>query len=87
MGSAPLTGVRAMAMAPSFVTAGWFAAGPGLLRKAGHVLLDGRAADEPMLRLLVARDAFDLAEPAVGAALRAFLIRASAILPVSEELV
>lgn len=71
----------AMAMAPSFDTAGWFAAGPGLLRKLGAVLLEGPAEREPLRRLLVAADAFGVADPGVGEVLRRFLRRAAAAIP------
>jgi amidase len=75
----------AMAMAPSFDTIGWFAAGAGLLRKVGPVLLDGAGDRTPPRRLLLATDAFAQADAAVGSALRAFLARASAALPPLEE--
>lgn len=75
----------AMAMAPSFDTAGWFAAGPGLLRKVGNVLLDGPGERAPARRLLVAVDGFAQADGAVADVLRAFLRRAEAMLPATEE--
>ena len=75
----------AMAMAPSFDTIGWFAAGAGLLRKVGPVLLDGAGDRTLPRRLLLANDAFAQADAAVGSALRAFLARASAALPPVEE--
>jgi amidase len=77
----------AMAMAPSFDTAGWFAAGPGLLRKVGHVLLEGAGDRTAPRRMLVALDAFALVDDSVGAVLRAFLARAQRSLPSSEEVV
>jgi amidase len=75
----------AMAMAPSFDTIGWFAAGAGLLRKVGRVLLDGAGDPAPPRRLLLATDAFAQADAAVASALRGFLARASAALPPLEE--
>ncbi|HEX7968752.1 MAG TPA: amidase [Stellaceae bacterium] len=76
----------AMAMAPSFDTAGWFAAGPGLLRKAGAVLLDDASERAPARRLLVAADAFAQADGTLGDVLRGFLRRAEAMLPATEEI-
>ncbi|MGO8920200.1 MAG: amidase [Stellaceae bacterium] len=74
----------AMAMAPSFDTAGWFAAGPGLLRRLGAILLEGPADRAPPQRLLVAADAFAEADAGVGDVLRRFLNRAAAALPEPE---
>jgi len=67
-------------LAPSFDTAGWFARDAALLERVGRVLLgDDRAQSSPG-RLLLARDAFDLAgekimkalKPAVDAAAKLF---------------
>jgi len=77
----------AMAMAPSFDTAGWFAAGPGLLRKAGHVLLEGQSDKTPIQWVRMAEDAFALADAAVRASLHDFLTRAADILPRRDEVV
>ena len=66
----------AMAMAPSFDVAGWFAASPGTLRKVGAVLLEGEARREKIARVLFGRDAFHQADAPVGNALRAFVSRA-----------
>ncbi|HXQ53003.1 MAG TPA: amidase [Stellaceae bacterium] len=76
----------AMAMAPSFDTVGWFAAGPGLLRKVGEVLLDPHALSAPVERLLLARDCFAQADDAVEAVLRDFLARAASRLPQGQEI-
>src|SRR5205807_6182522 len=59
LGRIPLSG--AMAMAPSFDVAGWFANGPGVFRKVGEVLLDEKRVDAKIERLLIAEDAFDQA--------------------------
>jgi amidase len=77
----------AMAMAPSFDVAGWFTAGPGLLRKLGQALLDGPAERAPLTRLLLPTDAFAEADAPVAAALRRFLDRAAPALPRAEEIV
>jgi len=60
----------AVPLAPSFDTAGLFARDPAVLRRAASVLLDP-ATRRPMAlkRLLVARDAFDLAEEGTSRAL------------------
>jgi amidase len=71
----------AMAMAPSFDVAGWFASGPGVLRRVGAVLLDGSAANERITRLLVATDAFAQADAEVVALCREFLDGGSKVLP------
>ena len=77
----------AMAMAPSFDAAGWFAAGPGLLRKVGRVLLDGPGEPAPFRRVLLCADAFAEADHAVRDVLRGFLERAAPLLPAPEETV
>jgi len=78
-GRVDLTG--AMAMAPSFDTAGWFANGPGVLRRVGAVLLQGNPARERITRLLVASDAFAQADTEVAALCRDFVDRGSKLLP------
>ena len=75
----------AMAMAPSFDVAGWFANGPGILRRVGTVLLQGKPVREPVTRLLVASDAFAQADDDVAALCREFLTRGTERLPRSVE--
>jgi amidase len=77
----------AMPMAPSFDTVGWFAAGPGLLRKLGAVMLEGSAERTPLRRPLLATDAFAQADAAVQTVLHAFLARAGAVLSGRDEIV
>jgi len=84
-GRTDLTG--AMAMAPTFDAAAWFASDPEIFRKAGSVLLKGEARREPISRVLVASDAFEQADAAVAELCRAFLKRASESLPASEDMV
>ena len=74
-----LTG--AMAMAPSFDVGGWFAASPGIFRKAGSVLLEGATREETIRSVLFARDAFHLCDEPVGQSLRRFVKRSQAVLP------
>ena len=57
----------AMAMAPSFDTAGFFANAPGVLRRVGHVLLDRATVSAPVTVLAVADDAFAQADASVAA--------------------
>jgi amidase len=78
-GRVDLTG--AMAMAPSFDVAGWFANGPGVLRRVGTVLLQGSAVKQRATRLLIANDAFAQADAEVAALCREFLGRGTAFLP------
>src|SRR6516165_2290384 len=65
----------AMAMAPSFDVAGWFANGPGILGRVGAVLLQESAVTARTTRLLVATDAFAQADVEVAALCREFLDR------------
>ncbi|HEX6004321.1 MAG TPA: amidase family protein, partial [Burkholderiales bacterium] len=57
-------------LAPSFDTAGWFARDATLLERVGQVLLGEARAQAPG-RLLLARDAFELAGDAITQALQA----------------
>jgi amidase len=60
-------------MAPSFDTVGWFASGPGLFRKIGPVLLDGRRVPANISRVIVLEDAFEQADAEVSDLLRTLL--------------
>ena len=82
-GRVDLTG--AMAMAPSFDVAGWFANGPGVLRRVGAVLLQGSAVKARTTRLLVATDTFAQADAEVAALCREFLNRSTELLPARVE--
>ena len=83
LGRVDLSG--AMAMAPSFDTGGWFACGPGLMRKAGAVLLVGAAERVRINRLLVASDAFAQADPTVATVAERVLRRGGDLLPAPER--
>jgi amidase len=72
-------------MAPSFDVAGWFANGPGILRRVGAVLLQGSAVKARTTRLLVATDAFAQADAEVAALCREFLDRGAVLLPPRVE--
>src|SRR5262249_62294508 len=82
-GGVNLTG--AMAMAPSFDVAGWFANGPGILRRVGAVLLQESAVTARTTRLLVAPDTFAQADAEVGLLCREFLDRGAGLLPPRVE--
>jgi amidase len=71
----------AMAMAPSFDVAGWFANAPGIFRRVGAVLLDDTCSAAPVTRLIIAADAFAQADAEVAALGRDFLKRAARMLP------
>lgn len=58
-----------MPLAPSFDTAGWFARDAALLRQTGEVLLGTDTGPATAPGLLIAEDAFELAEPDARAAL------------------
>ncbi len=81
-GRVSLEGVNPLA--PSFDTVGWFAREPATLGRAGAVLLGSGAAAAPG-RLLVAGDAFALADEAVRAALRPAVERLAALLGPAAE--
>lgn len=68
LGRIDLSGVQGMA--PSFDVPGWFACGPGMLRRVGAVLLDDRRVTAKPNRLIVLEDAFAEADPAVNDFLR-----------------
>src|SRR5262249_22594817 len=61
----------AMAMAPSFDVAGWFASGAGVFRRVGEALLDGGAARADLRKLIIVDDAFAQADAEVADLLRA----------------
>ncbi|HEU0021190.1 MAG TPA: amidase [Dehalococcoidia bacterium] len=83
-GRIPLDGI--LLQAPSYDTIGWFARDAESFARVGAVLLSAGAAAPRPARLVVAQDAFDLAEPPVAKALRPALdIVASIIGPVSSQ--
>ncbi len=66
-----LSGVQAMA--ESFDVPGWFAAGPGVFRNVGAVLLDARRVPGKIARLIALEDAFAEADSDVEDFLRTAL--------------
>ena len=75
----------AMAMAPSFDVAGWFANAPGIFHRVGEVLLRGNTVLASVNNLVIATDAFAQADDEVAALGRRFLQRARAQLPAASE--
>ncbi len=76
----------AVPFGPSFDVAGWFAREAALLEKVGRVLLEDRKKAAKPKRLLVARDAFALVEPAVASALQPAVARLEALIGKGEEI-
>jgi amidase len=75
----------AMAMAPSFDVAGWFANAPGIFHRVGKVLLRGDAVPASINKLIIATDAFAQADNEVAALGRRFLQQVQARLPAGTE--
>jgi len=67
-------------LAPSFDTCGWFARDATLLEQIGHVLLDAGVPSPRPGKVLLASDAFALAEDAVTRALQPAVDRISRLL-------
>lgn len=57
-------------LSPSLDTVGWFARAPELLQQIGSVLLDASAERPRLTTLLIAEDAFALAQPRIAQALQ-----------------
>jgi amidase len=72
-GAVALDGV--VPFAPSLDAVGWFARDAATLRRVGDVVLPASGAAPPIEHLLVAEDAFALADPAVADAQRAAIDR------------
>jgi amidase len=60
-------------MAPSLDTIGWFASGPGMLRKVGPVLLDNRRAPADIQRVIVLEDTFEQCDAEAADLLRTLI--------------
>lgn len=82
-GAIPLEG--AIAFAPSYDTAGWFARDAALFERVGRVLLGDYAPAKTPGRLLLAEDAFARAGEVTSAALAAAVGRVSALLGAAES--
>lgn len=75
-----------MDMSPSFDTVGWFAAGAGVFRKVGPVLLGGTMAPAAIQNLLMADDGFTEADAPVAALLNDALAAMAAVLPKPQHI-
>jgi amidase len=84
-GRVPVDGV--IPFAPSFDVVGWFSRAPSVLRSVGEILLAPPFAEGRPRRVLVARDAFDLADRAVSGALAKPLAEVTAAIGSSAEVV
>ena len=76
----------AMAMAPSFDTAGWFADDASILQRIGDILLGPGGVSHSVERVLVADFAFQRADAGSAEALREFLERAADAMGGTETL-
>ena len=85
-GRIPLDGI--LLQAPSYDTIGWFAREPEVFARVGAVLFQSEIQGELIgtlpSRLIVAEDAFEVAGPAVGAALQPAVQAAQAIIGASD---
>jgi amidase len=72
-------------MAPSFDAGGWFSASPGLLRRAGDVLLEPPQRAAPITQLIVLDDAFETADEPVATLLEAVVAAAQGRLPAATH--
>ena len=72
-------------MAPSFDTVGFFAREAELLRKIGHVLLDGEKVEAPIKRLILPEDIFGYSEASVDAMLWQVFSKIGGALPRPER--
>ena len=77
-GRIPLDGV--LPQASSYDTVGWFARDAGTFARIGAILLQSEMVAPRPSRLLIAEDAFEVADEAVGAALRPAVDNASALI-------
>ncbi len=75
----------AVPFGPSFDVAGWFARDAGVFEKVGRVLLEDRKKARSAKRLLIARDAFALVDPAVAKALQPAVARLEALIGQGEQ--
>lgn len=71
--------------APSYDTVGWFARDADLFARVGSVLLETRINPARPRRLVVAEDAFEVADPSVRAALEPLVERLSSLIGLSSR--
>lgn len=77
-GRIPLDGM--LLQAPSYDTVGWFARDPDLFARVGAVLLQTRIGPIRPRRLVVAEDAFEVADPSVREALEPLVERLGSLI-------
>jgi amidase len=75
----------ATAMAPSFDAGGWFSGSPGLLRRAGAVLLGPPQRADRITQLIVLDDAFETVDEPVATLAEVVLAAAQDRLPVATH--
>lgn len=76
-GRIPLDGI--LRQAPSFDTIGWFARDADLFARVGAVLLKSEINDARPRRLLIAEDAFEVADPGVANALKPIVSKVASL--------
>ena len=82
-GRIPLDGM--LLQARSYDTVGWFARDPDLFARVGSVLLQTRISPSRPRRLVVAEDAFEVADPSVRAALEPVVERLASLIGLSSQ--
>ena len=82
-GRIPLHGI--LLQAPSYDTVGWFARDPDLFARVGSVLLQTEIGPARPRRLVVAADAFEVADESVRAALEPLVERLASLIGVSSR--
>ena len=82
-GRIPLDGM--LLQAPSYDTVGWFARNPDLFARVGAVLLQTRIGPIRPRRLVVAEDAFEVADPSVREALEPLVERLGSLIGLSSR--
>ena len=82
-GRIPLDGM--LLQAPSYDTVGWFARDPDLFARVGAVLLQTRIGPIRPRRLVVAEDAFEVADPSVREALEPLVERLGSLIGLSSR--
>jgi amidase len=75
----------AMAMAPSFDAGGWFAATPGVFRRAGDVLLQGAGVPGRVDRVVVLDDALETSDAAIAGIVEETVTLAGSAIPTVER--
>lgn len=82
-GRIPLDGM--LLQAPSYDTVGWFTRDPGLFARVGSVLLQTKIGPARPRRLVVAEDAFEVADPSVREALEPLVERLASLIGFSSR--